>query len=553
MFVQNDVSKLSLIERINEIAVVFIKYGFQTAVAKLFPDIKVHIGKQKADTSKLGVNRRLRLAIQELGPTFIKLGQIMSTRPDLFSPELITELKMLTNNVEAATWESVEPIIEEYCGSIDETFVFLSKRPFAAASISQAYLGKLKDGTVVVLKVQRPNIKTLIDVDIHILKEIAKRAKFFPELQLFNFPDVIDEFSRQILLELDFTRDGRNAELLARNMQSIEGVRIPKIYWKYSGQRLLVMEYMKGVRVDKLEQIKKMNVDPKKIALSGFHAYWKQIFEDGFFHGDPHPGNLLVTPQQELVFLDFGLFGVIRPEKRDILLKMLLSLIEKDIDMLVEALNSLGLVVEESQLDAFKDDLYVVLIENESKPIKPDTGLLDDLVLVLRKYHLTVPTSVMLMIKVFGMVQDVCSKLYPEFVLIKEAKPLLEKSLKSRIVKEANIRHVGLTMVEEFEKIKELPKNANTVLKQLSKGYFILKIPDKDLEELERIADRTSYRILIGLVLSSIVMGMSFVVLAEQSVLAAESLQIAVIVYVVAVLILVVSTIQLMRARDKRS
>jgi ubiquinone biosynthesis protein len=151
------------------------------------------------------------------------------------------------------------------------------------------------------------------------------------------------------------------------------------------------------------------------------------------------------------------------------------------------------------------------------------------------------------------MVQDVCSKLYPEFVLIKEAKPLLEKSLKSRIVKEANIRHVGLTMVEEFEKIKELPKNANTVLKQLSKGYFILKIPDKDLEELERIADRTSYRILIGLVLSSIVMGMSFVVLAEQSVLAAESLQIAVIVYVVAVLILVVSTIQLMRARDKRS
>jgi ubiquinone biosynthesis protein len=546
---QSEVPRSSIIKRSSEIAVVLIKYGLP--VAKLFPGTHTRLHKQKTGTSRLSVNRRLRLAIQELGPTFIKFGQMMSTRPDLLSPELCTELKMLTDNVKAVPWETIEPVIEEHCSPIDEIFVYLNKRPLAAASLSQTYLGKLKDGTVVVLKAQRPGIKDLIEVDLHILKTIAKRAKSSAELQLFNFPGAVEEFSRGILSELDFTRDGRNADLLASNMRSVHGIRVPKIYWKYSGQRLLVMEYMKGVRVDKLEQIKKMNVDPKKIALLGLHAYWKQIFDDGFFHGDPHPGNLLVTPKGELVFLDFGLFGVVQPEKRDLLLKMFLGLVEEDVNMIVDALNSFGLAVEDSLVDAFKDDVYVALVENKSKTIEPDVTLLDDLIAVLRKYRLVVPTTVMLMVKVFGMVQDLCSKLYPEFILLKEIKPLLAKSLETRMQKETSIRQVGLNLLERFDSVKEFPKNVNMAFKQLSKGSFILKIPDEDLERLERTADKTSYRILLGLVVASIVIGMSLVLLATQRVLAAEQIQFAVLVYAVAILIVVFSAVQLMRSREK--
>ena len=546
MSFQSEVSRRSVIRRSKEIAEVFLKYGIP--IETLFPGIRK---KPKIGSSNINLNKRLRLALQELGPTFIKFGQMMSTRPDIVSPELASELKLLTDNVKTVDWALIEPVIKEYCNPIDETFVSLDKQPLAAASLSQAHLGKLKDGTKVVLKVQRPGIKDTILLDLHILKEIAIKAKSSPELQIFNIPQTIEDFSHQMLSEIDFTRDGQNADLLAHNMQSIDGIRIPKIYWQCSGQRLLVMEYVKGVRIDKIEQIKEMGVDPKRIARLGFQAYWKQVFDDGFFHGDPHPGNLLAMDNGELVFLDFGLFGVLRPEKRDFLLKLVLGLVERDIDLIVNALESFGLVVADSQLDAFKDDIYRILVENESKSIEPDIKLLEDLVELLRRYRLVVPPSVMLMIKVFGMVQDVCSKLYPEFNLLQEAKPLLAKSFKRRIEKEASIQQVGLSLFEKFDSLKEFPKNVNMTLKQLSKGIFILKIPDDDLSRLERIGDRASYRILLGLVIASIVVGMSLVVLATQNVLAAVPVQVTLFVYAFAILIVLLSAVQLLRSRNK--
>jgi ubiquinone biosynthesis protein len=224
----------------------------------------------------------------------------------------------------------------------------------------------------------------------------------------------------------------------------------------------------------------------------------------------------------------------------------------------VDALDSLGLVVEDSLVDAFKDEVYLVLVENESKTIEPDVILYDepdvtlyDFVAVLRKYRLVIPNTVMLMIKALVEVQDVCSKLYPEFILLKEARPLVAKSLQSRIQKEANIRQVGLSILERFNSLKEFPNNVNMTLKQLSKGSFILRIPDDNLKRLERIADRTSYRILLGLVVASIVVGMSLVVLATLRVLAQEPIQIAVLVYALAILIIVISMVELMRSRDK--
>jgi ubiquinone biosynthesis protein len=549
MSFQSQISKRSVIRRSKEIATVFLKYGI--SVETLFPGIHIQLKKPKNGSSNEPLNKRWRLALQELGPTFIKFGQMLSTRPDIVNPEMASELKLLTDNVKTVDWSFIEPIVKEYCNPIDETFVTLNKQPFAAASLSQAYLGSLKDGTTVVLKVQRPGIKETITLDLYILKEIAKTAKFSSELQLFNIPQAIEDFSHQLLSELDFTRDGRNAELLALNMRSIDCIRIPKIYWQYSGERLLVMEYVKGVRIDKVEQIKEMGVDPKQIALLGFQAYWKQVFDDGFFHGDPHPGNLLVLDTGELVFLDFGLFGVVRPEKRDYLLKLFIGLVERDIDLIVATLGSFGLVVEDSQVDAFKDDIYLILVENESKSIEPDIRLLNDLVELLKRYQLAIPTSLILMIKVFGMVQDVCSKLYPEFVLLQEAKPLLAKSFKGRLAKEASIQQVGLSLFEKFDSLKEFPKNVNMTLKQLSKGSFILKIPDEDLSRLERISDRASFRLLLGLVIASIVVGMSLLLLATQSVLSVVPIQLILFAYALAVLIIIISAIGLMRSRNK--
>jgi len=543
------------IKRYEQIAAIFVKYGFEIVVADLLPGtIQWRLHKQKSDTMNLSVNRRLRLAIQELGPTFIKFGQIMSTRRELISPELVEELKQLTDSIDPVPWVKIKPIIEEYTGPIGDTFVYLNERPFAAASLSQAHHGKLKDGTVVVLKVQRPGIREVIETDLRILKAIADGAESTSsELQIFNFPAMVTDFARQIIAELDFVRDGKNADLLAKNMKGFPNVRVPRIFWEHSGQRLLVMEYMKGVRIDRIEQIKKMGVDPKAIALLGFNAYTKQIFEDGFFHADPHPGNLLVTPRGELIFLDFGMIGVLRPEKRDLLLKLLISMVDKDVNGIVDAFSSLGIRVRDQWVDAFKDDLYLALMEGEQyNAIRPESSAVEGVIGSLRKYRIKVPMVTMLMMKVILMVQEDAYKLDAEFDYLKEIKPLLGDTLKKRLLSQANIRKAGFDILDAFNEVKELPNSINMALKRISQGSFTFKFAHDDIDRLGNSIDRASYKMLLGLIMASIVIGMSLVVLATQSVLSAESFQLTVAIYAVAVLVGIYSVVQLIRERDKR-
>jgi ubiquinone biosynthesis protein len=545
----------SSIKRYEQIAAILVKYGFEMAIVDLLPNtIQWRLRKQKSDEKNLSVNKRLRLAIQELGPTFVKFGQIMSTRRELLSEELINELKQLTDNVEPVTWERVKPTIEEYCGPIDDTFVYLNKRPFAAASLSQAHHGKLKDGALVVLKVQRPGIRAIIETDLHILKAIADRAeKTNSELEIFNFPAMVTDFARQIMSELDFERDGRNANLLSMNMRNVKGVRVPKIYLQYSGERLLVMEYMRGVRIDKIEQIVKMGIDPKTIAVNGFHAYAKQIFDDGFFHGDPHPGNLLVNPQGELIFLDFGLIGVLRPEKRDLLLKMLLSILDKDVDGLVDVFSALSIKVREQWIDAFKDDLYLALMEGEGNTsIKQDAAAVEGVVEAMKKYKLKVPMVTMLMLKVLLMVQEDAYKLYPEFDFVNEIKPILNESIRKRLLNQANVTKAGFDIINALNETKDLPSNANIALKRISQGSFTWKIAHDDLDRLGNSIDRASYKIMLGVLVAGIVIGMSLVVLATQNVLSTDSFQLTIAVYALAIFFGIFSVVQLVRARDKR-
>ncbi len=542
------------LRRYEQIAAILVKYGFEVAVADLLPNtVQWRLRRQKSETVNINVNRRVRLAIQEMGPTFVKFGQIMSTRRELLSPELIEELKLLTDKVDPSPFEKVQPTIEEYCGNIDETFVYLNKRPFVAASLSQVHHGKLRDGTVVVLKVQRPGIKEQIETDLRILKAIADRAeRTSTDLQIFNFPSMIVDFARQIMSELDFTRDGKNAELIAKNMKDFERVRIPKIYWQYTGSRLLVMEYMKGVRIDRVDLIEKLGVDPKDIAQLGFKAYMKQIFEDGFFHANPHPGNLLVNPQGELVFLDFGLIGVLRPEKRDILLKMLVAIVDKDVDDLIEVFDSLGIGIRDQWMDAFKDDLYLAVIESDTHARGGSADSFEGVVSAMRKYRLKVPMVTMLMIKVILMVEDDGNKLNPEFNFMEEVKPVIASIFRKRVMNQANIAKAGFDLIEAFQSAKDLPDNVNSFFKRLSKGTVTFKIAHDDLDRLGNSVDRASYKILLGLVMASIVIGMSLVILATQSVFSPQTFQVSIVVYAIAVVLGLVSVIQLIRERDKR-
>jgi ubiquinone biosynthesis protein len=525
-------------KRAQEISAILTKYGFEIVLLDIFqgrvkerfhrydtipapdivpiviPDIipklvpkgiKSKILKQDPNLANLNIYRRFRLAIQELGPVFVKFGQIMSTRQESLPAELIKELKMLNDKVEPVPFGEIKATIEEYA-PIEKSFTYLNEIAFAAASLSQEHEAKLKDGSDVVLKVQRPGIREKVAIDLSILKFIASKFDSLYDLNIYNFPGIVEDFSKQITSELDFTRDGKNAELLAKNMEGMKGIRIPKIYWEFSGSRLLVMEHMYGVRIDDVVAIKSMHIDTRDVARNGLHAYLKQIFQDGFFHGDPHPGNLLVTQNGDIAFLDFGLVGILRPEKRDLLLRMLTGVLNADVDELVRVFNELGMKIKDAWVESFKDDLYVNLLEGQNiDPDKPDTEAFLAITNTLRKYRLQIPTVAMLMIKVIMMIGDYSLNIYPGFNFLVEVKPYLGEIVKDRIF--SLVKKTVYNLPDTTQEVAQMPHSINEASSVLTSGNLVIRLTDHDVDRLgNRIGTAVksaANRILIGIVILS--------------------------------------------------
>ena len=357
---------VSSIRRYAQIFDVLGQYGFGIGLERLFPGRARFrlptpgMPGKAPDTST--VYERIRLALEELGPTFVKFGQIMSTRTELLPPELIDELKKLQDHAKPIPFSEVRAMLEENCPDLDLWFSSIEETPVASASIAQVHRAYLTDGTPVAIKVQRPGIGEIIETDIGILQSMAERIEMvFPESRLYNPTGMVDDFAHQIVKELDFTRDGRNADRMARNFRDVPGIRFPKIYWEFTSPKVLVMEFIDGVRIDDPEAIAGLGLDPHEIGVRGFHAYLKMIFEDGFFHGDPHPGNLLVTKEGDIVFLDFGIVGILRPEKRQNFINLLFALVNDDIELMLRSLEGFGIVIAEEDREPLRDDLYIMM------------------------------------------------------------------------------------------------------------------------------------------------------------------------------------------------
>src|SRR5512136_22636 len=531
---------VSRFRRYGQIADVLVKYGFGIALDELFPGVRKWKFFEKHFPEQRPVYERMRLAIEELGPTFIKFGQIASTRTEILPPELIRELHQLQDRVAPAPFSRVKPVFEEYCGCTEDVFEQIDEEPVGSASIALVYRGVLKDGTKVALKVQRPGIAEVIEKDLVILQALAKRVEaVFPDLRVYNPTGIVQDFSRQIRKELDFVRDGKNAERLGQNMRDVQGVRTPKIYWKYSGARLLVMEYVEGVRIDDANGIRGFGITPREIGTRGFYAYMKQIFEDGFFHGDPHPGNLIVTPKGDLYFLDFGIMGIIHPGKRLIFTNLLVSILQNDVETLLRSLERLGVRVRAEDMDTLRDDLYIVLMDYSEFRFKEVniSQVIQELSDVMRRYQMQVPMNLMLMLKVIMMVADIGKSLDPQFNFSSYVEPymgdLAEKEYSGRKVL-SRARESARTAIEG---IAELPLNMNSVLKRLSTGSLRVEIAEEDLRRVQHISDRASDRILVGLITAALVVGSSIVIFASGTSITGPLLFLAYLGYAVAVII----------------
>jgi len=531
------------IRRYAQIIDVLGNYGFSIGLEKLFPGragLRLSSPGKASETST--VYERMRLALEDLGPTFVKFGQIMSTRTELLPPELIEELKKLQDHAKPIPFSEVRAILEQNCPDLDDRFCEIEETPVASASIGQVHRAFLKDGTMVAIKVQRPGIEELIETDLAILKSLSERIEMvFPETRVYNPTGMVDDFAHQIVKELDFTREARNMDRMARNFHNVQGIHFPKIYWEFTTPHVMVMEFIEGVRIDNPDAISEMGFVPHDIGVRGFHAYLKMIFEDGFFHGDPHPGNLLVSTKGEIVFLDFGIVGVLRPEKRQLFINLLFALVNDDIELMLRSLEGFGIVIAEEDRESIRDDLYIMMHDfsgGGDGVSQLNFGLVvNELTETMRRYRLRVPMNLMLLLKVFMMVLDIGVRLDPRFNFGEEVTPYLSKLADTNTLSAAYVKRASTSLLEAADALFDMPRNLNLMLRRLSTGTFKLEIVDTDIQKLQMALDTASDKLMIGLVVAALVVGSSLVLSAQPDQLPKQISWIAIAGYTAAVLV----------------
>ncbi|WP_319377895.1 ABC1 kinase family protein [uncultured Methanocorpusculum sp.] len=539
------------LRRYGQIADVLVKYGFGYFINELFPGFINTKKTAVEEYSGYSTYARIRMALEELGPTFVKFGQLMSTRTELFPAEMIDELCKLQDRVGVVPFDEVIPTLDEYIPDWRDVFTSVDPKPLAAASISQVYRAVMQDGTVLALKIQRPRITARIEQDVILLRSIAQLLEDKrPELRMYNPVSLVDDFTTQIRKELDFTHDGMNAERLARNMRlsGIPGIKVPKIYWDYSGKELLAMEFVAGCRSDDVDAILAMGMDPKELSSRGLKAFMVQIFQNGFYHGDPHAGNLRISPSGDLVFLDFGVCGVVMKDMRNKFISLILALLSADTDMTIRYIKNLGVQIPQTGIDEFRGELYLALQDYKEMGAQVNfSGLLGSIQDLFQKNNIRVPPNIMQLLKALMLVSNVAFTLDPDLEFTKEVEPFLKQIVADEMKDPANLQKKMLDAKMRFEDLARVPKQLGSVLEMASEGKLKVDISAKEVTHLSDTIEGAVDKLVIGLILSAIVIGLSLVMMSQTF----TSEFLPVIAYIAAVLVIIVIFYK-MRSRSKK-
>lgn len=555
ILIQRSIMGNMSIRRYGQIADVLVKYGFGFYLNELFPGAAVSRTAKKSQTddySEYSAYARFRMALEDLGPTFVKFGQLMSTRTELFPPEMIAELSRLQDRVGVVPFDEVIPTLDNYIPDWRDLFTSIDPKPLAAASISQVYRAVTLDGTVLALKIQRPKISEKIEQDIGLLRSIAKLIEERkPELRMYNPVSLVEDFGVQIRKELDFTRDGTNAERLARNMKNsgLPKIKIPKIYWEYSGRELLAMEFVSGIRSDDIDTIKAHGLNPKELASLGLKAFMIQIFQDGFYHGDPHAGNIQISPTGEIVFLDFGVCGVLMKDMRNKFISLMLALFSADTDLTIRCIKNLGVKIPQEGLEEIRGELYLALDDFQSLGSQMNfSTLLETVQGLFQTYNIRIPPNIMQLLKALMLVSNVAFTLDPELQFVDEAQPYLKQILADDLKNPDNMQKRLLEAKMKFDDLANVPKQLSGVLEMASEGKLKVDIAAKEVGRLSDTISSSVDKLVIGLIMASIVIGLSLVVMSQNFAMGI----IPILAYVAAVAIIIV-VFWTMRARSRKN
>lgn len=515
------------IRRYRTILGVLIKYGFGHFVEQLNIDYYLELGKRivtldkiPKDLERLSQSQRLRLVMEELGPTFIKLGQLLSTRPDVLGKEYIHEFSKLQDKVPAVKIEDINAQIQRELGyPAQELFAEFSSEPLAAASIAQVHRGKLKSGEEVVLKVRRPGIVKVVETDIDVLMGLAYLIEqHVPAVALYDPVGLVKEFRRSIMRELNFTREGRTVDRFAVNFAQSETVYTPKIFWEYTGDMVLTMEYVDGIKISAIEELSDHGYDLKEIARRGADAFLKQVLDFGLFHADPHPGNVFILPGQVICMLDFGMVGRLGQDLKDQLINLLQALLNKDVDRIISQLLYSGELTDESDLKSLKRDLHD-FIEDYYDILLQDIKvgkLLSEFIEILTHHRIHFPADFMILAKALVIMEGVGRQLDPDFNMINHMRPYVNKLVLERFSPKNITEQAGRIIQDYTALAKNLPHDVKEFINRLNRNKFKIDLEHRGLEKLVTDLDRSSNRVSFAVVIGSLIVGSSLVMQIDK-------------------------------------
>ena len=514
------------IRRFHKIVAILIKYGFGGLVKelKLFPFLASleRVLFFRRTKKALSIPERIRLVLEELGPTFIKLGQVASTRADLLPPEWIEELKKLQDAVPPFPFEKVKEVVEHGLKApLSEKFKTFEETPCASASIAQVHYAVLMDGQEAAVKVKRPGIDKIIESDISVMHTIAYLLdRYVPQAKRYRPVEVVNEFARVIHREQDFTVEGANVNRFCKMFEGDTTVKVPEVFWDYTTSEVLTLERIYGTPLDETEKIKAKGLDIKKIAENGIRAFFKQVFEFGYFHADLHPGNIFTSDDGTIIYLDFGIVGRLDENLRRYLASLLFHLIRQDYHNMALIHREMGLISKDVDMGEFEEALRDI-----AEPVLGRTleqinmsGLIMKLIRTARRFQMRLQPNLLLLQKSMVIIEGVGRQLYPDIDMWEVAKPLIYKWMLKEKASPGRIYSRGKKRVDNFiEMATDVPYQVHSILSKTLSEELKIGFVHHRLETLSEEINILGRRFAMGMIIAALIIGSSFLAMANKS------------------------------------